>query len=75
MPKIPIHLQEKSPPLKPKCIACGGSGKSSVGLRCTPCQGQGVPYSWYCPKCNARHDGTKYAVCRNPKCPSNKGKK
>ena len=27
--------------LKPKCIACGGIGKSSKGKKCVPCRGMG----------------------------------
>lgn len=73
MPKIPDNL--KAQPKKPPCIACGGTGKSSVGTRCYPCQGTGIPYSWKCPKCGARHDGIELAICRNPKCPSNKRSK
>jgi len=27
---------------EPKCVACGGSGKSSSGKKCRPCKGTGV---------------------------------
>lgn len=75
MPKIPKHLDEtKAVPSTQKgiCIACSGTGKSSRGGVCNPCNGTGIPYTWICPKCNARHDGFKDMICRNEKCPTHR---
>lgn len=66
---VPVKKTLKGTP-KPKCIACGGTGRNSRGGLCSPCNGKGTPYTWVCPVCNARHDGFGNTMCRNEKCPS-----
>ena len=43
MPKVGKTKKKKSKPKidHNKCVACGGSGKSSNGKACVPCNGVG----------------------------------
>jgi len=42
MPPIPKIVKRASEQTLPKCKACGGSGVSSKGFECIPCDGKGV---------------------------------
>lgn len=69
MPKLPSKLKAEAAAKSVHiCKACEGTGKNSQGGRCLPCNGKGMPYSWACISCNARHDGIYNHVCRNPAC-------
>lgn len=67
MPKLPSKLKAEANS-KHVCVACSGTGKSSAGGRCFPCNGTGIPPIWVCPRCGAKHYLFKKQVCRNEKC-------